>query len=113
MTDIQIHELPSNTGSLGSSDYLATDNGTNTTKIAVTDIPTVLIVTVPSFDSLPQQVTNTNITADMIVMKAELGTPSAQTGNWTVTTSAGSLEVDGTNAIDGSTTLTLYLERSR
>lgn len=67
----------------------------------------VLQVDVAAFSSLPQTVSNSAITADHVVVNSVLGTPSAQTGDWTVTTSAGSLTIAGT--ISGSTTLTLYL----
>ncbi len=70
----------------------------------------VLTVTVPSFNSLPQTVSNADITSDMVVVNSVLGTPSSQTGDWTVTTSTGSLTIAGT--ISGSTTLTLYLAKS-
>ena len=69
----------------------------------------VLVLTVASFSSLPQTVSDSRITDDMVCLKAELGTPSAQTGDWTVTTSAGSLTISG--SISGSTTATLYLAR--
>lgn len=67
----------------------------------------VLQVDIASFSSLPQTVSNSAITADHVVVNSVLGTPSAQTGDWTVTTLDGSLTVSGT--ISGSTTLTLYL----
>lgn len=82
-------------------------------KEAVEAIASVLVLSVSSFSSLPKTVTNANITSDMVVLKAELGTPSAQTADWDVTTSAGSLQITGTNAISGSTTLKLYLMASR
>lgn len=71
----------------------------------------VLVIEVASFSSLPQTVTNANITEDMVVVNSVLGTPSAQTSDWTVTTSNGSATVAG--SISGSTTLTLYLMKSR
>lgn len=71
----------------------------------------VLVVTVASFSSLPQTVTDSNITEDMVVVNSVLGTPSAQTSDWTVDTTDGSLTISGT--ISGSTTLTLYLSKSR
>ena len=71
----------------------------------------VLVVDVASFSSLPQTVTNANITEDMVVVNSVLGAPSAQTSDWTVTTSNGSATVAG--SISGSTTLTLYLMKSR
>ena len=67
----------------------------------------VLQVDVAAFSSLPQTVSNNAITADHVVVNSVLGTPSAQTGDWAVTTSAGSLTIAG--PISGSTTLTLYL----
>ena len=71
----------------------------------------VLVVEVASFSSLPQTITNENITEDMVVVNSVLGTPSAQTSDWTVTTANGSATVAG--SISGSTTLTLYLMKSR
>lgn len=66
-----------------------------------------LIVTLPSFSSLPQTVSNSNITASMVVVNSVLSNPSAQISDWTVNTAAGSLTVSG--SISGATTLTLYL----
>ena len=67
----------------------------------------VLQIDIASFSSLPQTVTNSAITEDMVVVNSVLGTPSSQTGDWTVTTGTGTLTVSG--SISGSTTLTLYL----
>ena len=67
----------------------------------------VIVVNIPAFSALPQTVSNAAITANHVLQRAELGTPSAQTGDWTVTTSAGSVEISGT--IDGTTAITLYL----
>lgn len=67
----------------------------------------VLVVTLSAFSSLPATFYETAVTADHVCLKAELGTPSAQTGDWTVTTSAGELNISG--SISGSTTATLYL----
>ena len=80
-------------------------------KQAVSELSDILIVSVSSFSSLPKTVSNSNVTSDMVVIKAELGTPSAQTSDWDVTTSNGSLGITGT--ISGSTTLKLYLAKSR
>lgn len=78
---------------------------------SVSNLP-VLVVTFSSFSSLPQTVTNSEITTDMVCVKAILGTPNAQTGDWTINTdTAGQVTVSGT--IFGSTTLTLYLAKSR
>lgn len=65
-----------------------------------------------AISSLPYTFTNENITTDMVCIKAELGTPSAQTSDWTVNTdTAGQAVISG--SISGSTTLTLYLAKSR
>lgn len=75
-------------------------------KAKINEVKTVVITT-SSFSSLPQTISNSNITADHVVVNSELSNPAAQTGDWTITTSAGSLTIAGT--INGSTTLTLYL----
>lgn len=70
----------------------------------------ILVVNMGTVSSLPKTVSNAKITADHVVIQAELGTPTAQTGDWTVTTSAGSVTLSGT--ISGSTTVTLVLGNS-
>ena len=70
-----------------------------------------LALTSSSFSSLPQTITNANITSDHVVVNSILSNPSAQTGDWTVTTNNGSLTISG--SISGSTTLTLYLIKQR
>lgn len=60
--------------------------------------------------SLPVTRSGNAINQNMICTKAELGTPSAQTGDWTVTTADGSVTIDGT--ISGSTTVKLVLEQA-
>lgn len=69
----------------------------------------VLAIDCGTVSSLPKTISNSAITADMVVVNSTIGTPAAQRGDWTVTTSAGSLTVSGT--ISGSTTLKLYLCR--
>lgn len=141
---MQIHELNTFSGTPSQADYLAIDDGTETTKVPATSLgvstqmtlseaeagtetaprvitpavlnsfvtkESVLVVDVASFSSLPQTITNANITSDMVVVNSVLGTPSAQTSDWTVTTASGSVTVAG--SISGSTTLTLYLMKSR
>lgn len=75
-------------------------------KAAINAIKTVE-VTSSSFSSLPITISDSNITADHVVINSVLSNPSAQTGDWTVTTSTGSLTISG--FISGSTTVTLYL----
>ena len=59
--------------------------------------------------SLPVTKSVSGITADMMCTAYLLGTPSAQTGDWTVTTAAGSVTVSGN--ISGSTALEIKLEK--
>lgn len=70
----------------------------------------VIVITSSSFSSLPQTISNTAITESHVVINSVLSNPSAQTGDWTVTTSNGSLTISG--SISGSTTVTLYLALS-
>ena len=67
----------------------------------------VLKVSKSSVSSLPTIITNSAITSDMEVINCVLSNPSAQTGDWTVTTSNGSLTISG--SISGTTNITLYL----
>ena len=66
-------------------------------------------------NALPYSFTNANIDDDMVCIKAVLGNPSAQTGDWNVVTSnngtTGTAQITGT--ISGSTTITLYMMKSR
>lgn len=80
-----------------------------TTWIKLADYCYCLTLTSSSFSSLPQTITNANITSEHVVINSVLSNPSAQTGDWTVTTSNGSLSISG--SISGSTTITLYLMR--
>ena len=80
--------------------------------VSVADVQTdvkCLVLESSSFSSLPQTITNANITSDHVVINSVLSNPSAQTDDWTVTTSNGSLSISG--SISGSTTITLYLMR--
>lgn len=146
---MQIHELNTFQGDPSASDYLAIDDGSDTSKIPATKLGVtaqmtqeeaeagtstasrvitpkvlhdsieaiagagggVLVLTNTSFSSLPITITNSDITSDMVCIKAELGTPSAQTADWEVNTSDGSLTVGPSGAISGSTTLKLYLAK--
>lgn len=65
----------------------------------------VLDITTPSFSSLPKTYYSEYITAKHEVPKGggiELSNPSAQTGDWTITTADGSITISG--SISGSTT---------
>lgn len=64
-----------------------------------------------SVSSLPYTISNAGITANHVVVNSVLSNPSAQTGNWTVTTSSGSLTISGT--INGTTNISLYIALRR
>lgn len=68
-----------------------------------------LQINLGTVSSLPVTVTDDRITADHICKPADclLSNPSAQTSDWTVTTSDGSVTVSGT--VSGSTTATIWL----
>lgn len=91
--------VPTNVSEFNNDANYATTTQVNTVK--------VLQIDVSSFSSLPQTVTDSRITADHVVINSVLGTPSAQTGEWSWTTIAGGLTVSG--SINGTTTMTLYL----
>lgn len=60
--------------------------------------------------ALPITITNSDITANMEVIHSVLSNPSAQAGDWTVTTSNGSLTISGSQSLQaGPTYITLYL----
>lgn len=67
----------------------------------------IIVVSSATFTSLPQTITYADITSEHVAVNWMLTNPSAQTGDWTVTTSNGSVTIDGT--ISGSTAITLYL----
>ena len=138
---MQIHELDTFLGVLGDDTFLAVDDGVETNKVPASQVgvstemtiaeavagtvedarvitpkvlhefATVLVLDIASFSALPHTVSDDGINASMICIKAELGTPSAQTSDWTVDTSDGSLQITGT--ISGSTTAKLYLINER
>ena len=62
-----------------------------------------------SVSALPLTVNAAEITADMVCKPGDcyLSNPAAQTGDWTVTTAAGSVTLSGT--ISGTTDIVLYL----
>ena len=70
-----------------------------------------IILDCGTISSLPATMTSQWINRHMVCLKAELGNPSAQTGDWTVTTSDGSLTISGD--INGSTSLNLVLAHAQ
>lgn len=105
---MQIHELDTYISTPSDTDYMAVDDGTETFKIPITSVgTTAILVPIDAFSTLPQVVTDANITEDMMVIKSELSNSTAQTSSWTVTTADGSATIAG--SINGTTSMTLYL----
>ena len=72
----------------------------------------VYIVDMGTVSSLPKTMSVTGITTDMVCIRADLGDPSMQTSEWTVSTNtANAITLSG--SIAGSTTVKLYLQKSR
>lgn len=96
----------------GEASTARTAEGANATAIETNATKAkVLVLTASSVSSLPATVSNQNIESDMVCIHSELSNPAAQTGDWTVTTSSGSLTITG--SISGTTNLTMYLMKSR
>lgn len=70
----------------------------------------ILTLTVGAFSSLPQTISNSKITADMVVLSCVFGTPTAITSDITWTTSAGQLRLTG--SMSGSTTAQITLGKT-
>lgn len=71
-----------------------------------------LILSANSISALPYTFSNAAIETDMVCINSVLSNPSAQLSDWTVNTdTAGQATVSGT--ISGSTSLTLYMMKSR
>lgn len=68
---------------------------------------TVVVISIPSFSSLPLTVSDSRIVSSHIAVNAVLSNPQVQDSDWTVTTSDGSMTITGT--ISGSTTADIYL----
>lgn len=72
-----------------------------------------LEVTKSAVSSLPTTITAAEITSDMIVKQRDisLSNGSAMIGEWTITTTSGSVTISG--SINGTTDITLYLSIPR
>lgn len=106
MADIQENALGTVSGTTSSDFFRVVTSGGASKNVSAAEVK-CLVLTSASFSSLPQTITNANITSSHVVINSVLSNPAAQTGDWTVTTSNGSLTIAG--SISGSTTLTLYL----
>ena len=70
----------------------------------------ILTLTVGAFSSLPKTISNSKITADMVVLSCNFGTPTALTSDITWPTSAGQLRLTG--SMSGTTTAQIVLGKS-
>lgn len=70
----------------------------------------ILTLTVGAFSSLPQIISNSKITADMVVLSIAFGVPTAITSGVGWATSAGQLMLTG--SISGTTTAVITLGKS-
>lgn len=70
-----------------------------------------LKISTSSFSTLPQTVNDADISSDMVVIASVLSNPAAQISQWSVTTTNGSLTIDG--SINGTTAAELYLLSER
>lgn len=70
----------------------------------------ILTLTVGAFSSLPQTISNSKITADMVVLSCVFGNPTAIVSDITWTTSAGQLWFTG--SMSGTTTAVITLGRT-
>ena len=79
----------------------------------VFDLAQPLAVSQSSVSALPVTISSGDITANMVCKPGDcyLSNPAAQTGEWTVTTAAGSVTISGT--ISGTTDITLWLTTPR
>ena len=74
-------------------------------------IATTYLTDSVTISSMPFTHAVTGLTADHHCIRMELGTPSAQTSDWSVTTTSGSYTITGTLATSGSTTAVLGFAR--
>lgn len=70
-----------------------------------------VVIDIPAFSSLPLTVNDSRIESVQVLVESVLSNPSAQTGDWTVVTSTGSLTLSG--SIDGTTSAKLTLIREK
>ena len=106
-TNVEAALTSLSTGKANASD-LTSAVATLTTSISKAE---TLIVNCGTISSLPITISNANIESDMAVIKSDVGDPSVMSSKWQVSTGAGSLTITG--SINGATSLTLYLQKTR
>lgn len=90
--------------------------GTQSIKDAIDSLKSLLdsegvieVASANTFNYLPITLFDSKITDSHVVVESVLSNPTAQTSDWTVTTSNGSVTIDGT--ISGDTNITLILDK--
>lgn len=114
MADVLVNALTQITKPTSVDSFVMVDRTTNEGELldATAFSRTILEVDCGTVSSLPKTVNSTEITEDMVVVESVLGTPARMAGNWTVSTSNGSVTISGSIS-GGSTTLKLYLGRRK
>lgn len=92
--------------------YIRVDNDDKTIKTYASDFTyqtcsLSIMLRSSSFNSLPVTITDSHIKTYHYVARCELSNPAAQTSDWTITTSNGSLTIAG--SINGSTMVNILL----
>ena len=92
--------------------YIRVDNDDKTIKTYASDFTyqacsLSIMLRSSSFNSLPVTITDSHIKSYHYVARCELSNPTAQTSDWTITTSNGSLTIAG--SINGSTMVNILL----
>lgn len=88
------------------STNLVTSGGVNTA-IANAVAAEIIVVTISGYNGTQTTYSAQGVTANHVVLNSTLSNPTAQTGNWTVTTAADSITISGN--VNGTTNIVLYL----
>lgn len=117
MADVQVNQLTTATAPTSTDSVVMVNRDTNEGKIidASFFLKPVVIVPVPNgITSLPRNLTGlTDVTADMVLIRSEMGNDEVMTSDWNVTIGNGEISITGSMEADSSTTLTLYLARQK
>lgn len=121
MADVNVNALTQVTAPESVDSIVMVDRTTNEGRIipanTFTNLLGVVKVTLNSgntFSTLPQTVSgDPRITSDMVVVHYEMSNPAAMGSNWRVDTSAGQVAVGTGGTISGSTSMVVYLAKSR
>lgn len=107
VSDVVTHSELQSVGAANKGVYFDSDGSAQPMTYEVnSDVPAKPVISQSvTVSSLPMTVNVTGITAQHKAIWAQLGTPSAQTSDWTITSASGQFTISG--SISGSTTVTL------